>query len=126
MPVSLSIVLSIIFIFLGLYSFYTVFVAIKTLIHVKSGKQDELEKKMIFDALGYSMLCIAGLHIIQLIIGIIWTMVTNRTRPFIPIISAGFTYGDVFSNSSLHIEAIIFDCLVFSICHKIVQKKYND
>lgn len=122
----LNIIFSLIVICFMFYTFAQIFVAVRVLIKVRQGILDELERKMVFDSLSYSMLIIMLLHIIQLGIGMFYNSTANAQHYFIPVISAGMPFKTFLANDPWHIEAIAFDCLVFSICYSITKRKYKD
>ncbi|MBP2100341.1 hypothetical protein [Enterococcus rivorum] len=110
--------------FLAFYSMFTVFGALKIAFKTVKGELDELERKIVFDSLAYSMLTIFALHAAQFILGIIFNF-NHGNRPFIPFISSGIPFGTVFGlETPSHFEAIFFDALVFTIIYKLLQKKF--
>lgn len=56
---------------IAVFTFSSIFNAVKVIVQVKKGNLDELEKKIILDSLVYTMITILILHLIQLVLGIV-------------------------------------------------------
>ncbi|MHC5226816.1 hypothetical protein ACYSNW_00910 [Enterococcus sp. LJL99] len=127
MDIVLGIGSSLLILFLGIFGIRSIIQAIKLLVKVRKHEIDERYEFMVFKALGYTMIIIFLLHIIQLFIG---NLPSNKWqesgRYFIPVISAGMPYGSLLDNMHMHIEAIIFDGLVFGILFRMMKKQYGE
>ena len=112
---------------LGIFGIHSLYQAVNLLIKVKKQKLDERYEFMVFKALGYTMIIILILHLVQLIVGgIVGIECIKNGKHFIPIVSAGMPYRTIIGNSPLHIEAIVFDGTVFGLIFKRMKKQYGE
>ncbi|MEI5995002.1 hypothetical protein [Candidatus Enterococcus mansonii] len=121
------IVLLIIAMFIGVYSLITFFQAIWVLYQVKRGILDELEKKIVFDSLAYTMFIILLLHTVQFIFGLVAFTLFKGTFTYIPIISSGAPFGKIVLSNlpNWHFEALFADCFIFAIIYFFRKQKYR-
>lgn len=127
MEVVVGVVSILLILMLGLFGMRSLYQACKLLIQVKKHKIDERYEFMVFKALGYTMVIILILHLIQLVIGgIVGTAWIYEGKHFIPVISAGMPYRTIVDNSPLHIEAIVFDGAIFGLIFKIMKKQFGE
>lgn len=99
--------------FLGLviYSVAGIFSLVRILI--SSNRHDELEKKMVFDALAVSMMIMITVNLVQLFLSFVAPLEWKG------IVSPGLTSnGALISFSPLHIDSFLFGCLVVGISNR--------
>lgn len=116
----------IVLLMIGIFTISSVVNAINVLIQVRRGHLDELEKKMVFDSLVYTMLVLVIVHALQFVLGSFANLVPATHFSYRPIISAGVPYKSIISNDPWHFEALFFDCLVFSIFYFFRKRKYRE
>ena len=108
----------------GIYAIIAFFSMSKTTYKLFQGKYDELERKVVFDSLAYSMLIIVLLHLIQYLL----SYKLKKYFPneiYIPVISAGVIKGQILGNSPLHFESFFFDLFLVSNVYSYLRYKYG-
>lgn len=108
----------------GIYAIIAFFSMIKTTYKLFQGKYDELERKIVFDSLAYSMVIIIVLHLIQYSL----SYKLKKYFPneiYIPVISAGVIKGQILGNSPLHFESFFFDLFLVSNIYNYLRYKYS-
>lgn len=114
----LSLVLSIVFLGLPIYSI----VGLILLLRIVTGvyRYDQFEKKKISDALVMSMLVILIINLGQLLLSF-----------KLPVDFPGFIYpggyrnGGLITNDPLHFDSFLFDCSIFGICYGITGVRFG-
>lgn len=108
---------------LSFYSIYGMFSLINTARKLKTKSYDEFERKTIFDSLGYSMIFIIIVHILEyIIVTILYFKIPDFQ--YIPIITAVKEPGSIFTDSSIF-NKIFFDCAIVSIIYTSLKYKYG-
>lgn len=108
---------------LSMYSIYGMFSFIKNVIRFKQNEYDELQRKIIFDSLGYSMIVILILHSIERIVEFILYIIYPDLE-FYSILNSFREPGTLFGQLSIF-DKIFFDCAIISIVYIVIQYKYE-
>lgn len=105
-------------IFSGIYSFIVIFSLIRMIMIFPDS--DELEKKIFYETLSFSMGVILILHFIQLIISMIMPL------DFRPIISSGgHAVVRGIDGAIVHFDSFLFDCVVIAVTYNIRRLRYG-
>lgn len=105
-------------IFSGFYTFVVIFSLIRMIIIFPDF--DELEKKIFYETLSFSMGVVLILHFFQLIISMIMPL------DFRPIISSGgHSVIRGIDGSIVHFDSFLFDCVVIAIIYNSRRLRYG-
>ena len=119
--------MSIIFLSGTTYILFAVPSLIKVLIKIIKKEYDELERKVVFDSLGLSMLIVTLVNLIQFILAC-YHSITGLYK-YIPIISPGMPFNNALSNFNYypyaHMESIFFNLIIISIIYNINRYRYG-
>lgn len=121
MKIVLGVIISVLVLILFVVGLYSLFGLINGLISFK--KNDELERKVIYETLAISFLVIMIIHFIQLIASIIAPEPFSLLAKF--IISPGECKGSFFGNDPLHFDSFMIDITILGIVNYIIKKKYE-
>ncbi|MGM0338276.1 hypothetical protein [Candidatus Enterococcus murrayae] len=106
-----ELIITTIFMFLGIYSFVGMFSLIKVLVTIN--QYDELERRAVIEALAISMLIILVVNLAQLILSI---YLPAEWRGFV---SPGPVNRSLVTNTPLHMESFLFDCSIIGISYAL-------
>ena len=121
----LNIVIFPILVGIGLFSFVGFGQLLVMLLKSVGGQYDELERKVVFDSLGISMILIFLIHLLQFAFGIV---AFNTSGDFTPIIGTWSHMGQLLisvTEMGLTFENIFFDALVIGLVYFYLAYKYK-
>lgn len=111
-------------IFLVFNPFFGIGKLIYRLIKFRKGDFDELERKAVFDSLGYGLLIILSFHFIQFIIGLFLNIGANPIV-YKPYIQYGVQNTKEIIGFSENIEGIFVEGILVNCIYVFVQYKYG-